>query len=493
MRYDRSKGKTTMEQSEVASSSKSMIAPSALAVTQTGNEVYAVAALNVQSGAVADDFGVRAKEIGIQIETAIFEAGNNLNTLLEAPISELIKAYSTARGYTTSVNYTDVSEYVFHSLNALSLLLHMYRAQNGRQVKSDNGYDLGSMLSNRASLLSVSHLPEYVINGTDVQTLVGYVDDGAVNINNTDWARQWLTHLTHFKLSPPLVKFAVSMFSVHYQVKTDGVSSFITFIPSQLQNSASIAVKTRYDASIAAMLALRNANADLVDILNFLGFTNDDVIALDFTRDARQLSLPIVQDEFLTYMYVNTNLEGIASNDDDLSEMFFDINGTFTVLNYADDAQLSADFVFASRYLRNSILSSRIIKYGGIGRPFPWYSRAYWPGGLSWDLGTLPAPTQAQLDRLRISTNVYSISGLPQIPFATDARVALFAGTPTINGSATITEFVSEGANTYKLPDSFDFYTTVKKAEIIMDNTEYRAKLQSLSNSIRTNSITKSS
>lgn len=463
------------------------VSPINSAIKMGTDEIYAVSSLHVTTGGTADFFQFRAKDIPLQ-QSAILDDTTNMNSLLEAPISELIRAYATARGYTTGVDYAKVSTYVWNSLEAFSILLHMFRAQNVRQLKTDSGIDVGFVLGNRPSVSSVTFVPQYVING--VLPNPAYVDDGAVNINNTTWSRDWLSPLTHFKLSEPLVKWAISMFSVFYRVSTDGVSTHLTFVPSLLTTSSGVAAYSRYSTLVSALQTARQTDADLVDILNFLGFTNEGVISIDFTRDARQLTMPVIDDEFIQYMYVNSNLEGLADQDSDVANHFYDINGSFSALNYVDDAQLSADLVFAAKYLGDGALPHNVYKtaYSG-GQSL---AEPYYPFPLNINVGTYPA-TQAIMDRLIGVGKYHGTSGLPQIPYIPEAIIQDLLGSPTIAQSSLVLAFVAEGANTYVLPETFDFYKLVKRAEIIMDNTEYRSKLQGLSNQIRTSSITKQS
>jgi len=468
-----------------------VMSPLMAGIKMTGNEIYAVTAQNVQIGANAELFDVVVKDIIVSPD-ALLQGFSNLNDLVEGPVSELIRAYATARGYTTSVTYAKVSEYVYQSLELLMILFHMFRAQNVRRVTTPSGLDIGGILAMRPSVqYSTSAVADYVINGTSAATATNHVNDGDVVISNAAWSKDWLSQLTHIKLSQPMVQWAAAHFAVFYNMNNQGGNAIISFIPNTLTNSSGIAAKTRFDALAASLESLRSSDADLIDILNFLGFTNDSVINLDFTRDARQQTLPLVTDANLESTFVNTNLYGQASNDDDVSEYFFDINGIFDALTYPDDAQLSADVVFSSRYLRGAVFTHYVFKAISVGsgvRIDPFY-----PFALSLVMADYPSPTQAVADRLRNVLGKWYASSLPKMPYTPESNIFDFSGTPAIAGSTTVTFYVASQSNVYKLPDTYDFYQSAKLAELIMGNVEYRQQLQSLANSIRTSSITKQS
>jgi len=466
-------------------------APLMSPISITGNEVYGVSALQLATGASTDTYTFIAKDIPISV-SSILDSSTNLNSLISAPVEELIKAYATARGYVTNTTYANVSEYVYKSLEALSLLMHMFRAQNVSQLKTDTGLDIGTVLGSRPSArVAGGQIPDFIING--VAASANHVNDGAVSISAKDWSQQWLSHLVHLKLSQPLVKWAASMFSVFYQSSgSNSQTTMYSFVPDIITNSSGIAVKTVYDTKIADLAALRNAKPDLVDILNFLGFTNEDIVPLDFTRDLRQLTLPVIVDNNFEAMYVNTNFEGLADSDDDVEDLYFDINGDFNALNYPTDVQLNADVVFAHRYLRDGIFShtvyKRITQAGSIE-----LNTMYYPFPIGVDSGAYATLTAAQANRMAIVRRQFTMSGLPELPYSPEVSISDLAGVPVFANSGFVGTFVVDAANTYVLPDTFDFYLLAKKAEIIMNNTEYRVKLQQLSNSIRTSSITKQS
>jgi len=482
------KGKSSPKE-DMAPKASPMLSPLAAAIKPTSNEVYAVAAQNVPVGASSDYFDFVAKDI-VMAPTAVLQSTAALNDLVEKPVEELIKAYATARGYVTSTTYADVSSYVYKSLELFTLLLHMYRAQNVRNVQTPSGIPVGEILSLRPSVsYSNAYVADRIINGTAVSAATNHVDDGAASISNLDWSSTWLSQLTHVKLSEPLVKWAVSHFSVFYQLVENGVTTIYSFIPQTLTTSSGVTVATRFNTLASDMETLRSGHPDLIDILNFLGFTNSEVIAMDFTRDGKKLTLPIIEDEFLKLQFINTNLYGIASNDTDVKNLFFDINGRFGPLNYTDDAQLNADIVFASKYLRDSVFTHNMVKRGSPGAIG---LEAIYPMGLNIRIADY-VPTQIIMNRLADVQKSFIASGLPKMPYSSDNIIEDFAGSPSMGSSASVTTYASGSANIYKIPEDFDFYVTAKKAEMIMGNVPYRTQLQNLSNAIRSSSITKAS
>jgi len=456
------------------------------AIKVTGNEVYGVSA-NQQTVGSVTDFDITVKDIIIGDQLA--ESSNALNSLLEGPISELIDAYATARGYVTSVTYTKVSQYVVQSQRMLNLLFHMFRAQNVRNVVTPGGQSIGALLAKRPSVrFSGPKVADYVINTPSEATTTNHIDDGDVSISNSTWASDWLSQLVHMKLSKPLVEYSASLFGTFYQQTQSNGTTLYSFIPETLTSSSGISVFARYDALATSLASMRAADRDLVDILNFLGFTNEEVIQLDFNRDIRKQTLPIIQDPAFLSMFINTNLHGVENNDDDVISLFYDVYGKFTAMNAPDDVQLSADVVFASRVLRGKVFGHHIIKTlndSGAERIL-----AAYPLPLYLSISDYPSAGQAVFQRLALIKARSMAAGIPELPYSDySGQVAEVNGSPAINTS--IVSYVNEHANVYVLPDTFDFYTLAKKAEMIMGNVNYRKQIQDLSNKIRTSSITK--
>ena len=330
------------------------------AVKVTGNEVYGVSA-NQQTISSVSDFDITVRDIVVGDQ--LVQSSSALNDLLEGPISELIDAYATARGYVTSVTYTKVSEYVVKSQRMLNLLFHMFRAQNVRNVVTPGGQPIGELLAERPSIrFSGGGVADYIINGTDTAVATNHVNDGDVAISNSTWASSWLSQLVHMKLSKPMVEYSASLFGTFYQETQPNGTTLYSFIPETLTSSTGISVFSRYDALATTLASMRAADRDLVDILNFLGFTNEEVINLDFNRDIRKQTLPIIQDPAFLSMFINTNLYGLENNDADVIDLFYDVYGKYTAMDAPDGVQLSADVVFASRVLRGKVFGHHIVK-----------------------------------------------------------------------------------------------------------------------------------
>jgi hypothetical protein len=468
-------------------SDQMLMSPLMSGVKISDHEVYGVSAMQQVVATSNSDFDITVKDL--IIDTPLLLSSTSLNTLLEGPIAELINAYATSRGYSTGVTYAKVSGYVFESFQLLTLLFHMFRAQNVRNLVTPGGKEIGKILSLRPSVqFTNSMVADHVLTNTTISTITSHVDDGAVSISNSDWANEWLSQLVHMKLPAPLVKTAASLFGVYYQTTGENGSCLYSFVPQPITTSAGVSVETRFNSIAASMAAKRLADPDLVDILNFLGFTNEEVIDLDFNRDLRKQTVKIVQDPAFLSAFINTNFYNFKHSDADVDNLYYDIYGNFTAMNAPDDVQLKADVVFGARMYKGDLFEHFVIKQ--ISDAGTILYNAIFPVPVGIDLTTVPSVNQFQIDRAIALNARVAAAGLPILPYS-DSDAKVFADSSGNIVNASITNFVNEHANVYLLPGTFDFYTTAKKAEMIMNNTVYREEIQRLSNSIRTSSITK--
>lgn len=448
-----------------------------------GDSLYTVCAAQVDIGGTATtpELFHRHVVIGDPFSSAIDGVGSLISSTLE----ELIDAYATARGYVTSVTAAKVEDYVEYSYQYFATIMHLLRAQNGSQLKTDQGFNLGSHLGSKPqATVGMGSVANFIGDAGATTVSVNY--DGDISISNKDWSSKYISELVHVKLSRGQVQFAVAMFGSHYLANSGG-TGITTFIPSNVVSTT--ATTTQLENLAGQMAALRAADKDLIDIVNFLGFTNELVLAFDYTRDVRGLTVDLKADPNIESALYNAFVPLASISSDSDMDIFWNYFGTFSPLNYADDANLDASVLFNSLILRGRISDHlQIYEFiSGNTAPTP---RFYFPMPILPDGGTITTFSAAQYSRLIGVLEKTFMAPFEKLPVQGFAYIQEIA--PGDYGIYTaITGGVAEGYNAYALNDSWDYYVSAKTADILMGDTQWREAIQNLSNKIRTVAVSR--
>lgn len=453
-----------------------------------GDTIYMVNSQRVDVGATA-----LGREIFVDIRPVgmIHESSTSVNSLLDNQLQDLIDAYATARGYVTGVTVAKVAAYLEASERTLSLITWLHRSQNGTKFTTDTGRNLGATLGSRyqaTTPTTVADVANYI--GDAASTLTALTDDGALSISNTVWGRDYLSLLSDVKLPRGTVSYIMSMFGVHYAYDEAG-SYIVSFMPDYLLSTNNI------DVIIAGldtvMTNLRNADPDLIDIMHFLGFNSELATAIDFARDQRGLTLPIVHDKFMSGAIYNAYIaDALAVGDTDI-DMFFDTTGVYSPVSSVDAADFDANTVFNMLLVRDKITANYQLELFSDDSPSSssvyCYPHVPVPDGV-----TLSGLSGAQVSRIAIVTQTYIYNNGPKLPFGDNIVISEIApGDFQLGNTGTPSLAVLEPASAFALPtQEWDYYVLAKYADIIMNDVEWRSAIQGLVNSIRPRSITRS-
>lgn len=450
-----------------------------------GDSIFAVNGTQVDVGTTGDSREFFVQHIPVGDKFSAFIDGPN--ALISTTLEELIKAFATARGYTTSVTPAVVEDYVEYSYQYLALILHLYRAQNASQIKSPAGLTIGRTLGSRPEgLTTMNDVANYI--GDNASTLSALAFDGGLSISNSVWSKDYLANLVHVKLARGQVQAAVSLFGQFYAVNK-GTSGVVIPVPSNLVSATSIA--TQKANLVTAMDGLRNTYPDLIDILHFVGFTNEIVNSLDFTRDQRGLTAPMVYDENFLAAYYNAFIPNPSISADDDLDLYWDYFGEFGPLNFADSVDLDGSRLFNHLFLRG-LVSDHLQIEQFRSTAVDSFSGYYIPFSVGTDNVTISGLTHAQLDRAVGAMQQSVATPFPKIASASYYVLSEIAPGDFVM-SAIVSSTVAEGYNSYKLPDSYDYYQYAKIADILMGDTNWRQQIQALTNMIRSASITRKS
>jgi len=483
-----------METKEVSGS----IRPIDLVVAGDNTKVYAINGALASTGGSNVSITAIARKIPISLQDLLFNGSStSINPLIDEELQEIIDSYASSRGYTTNVSVADVQDYLQTSADYLSALLWLYKAQNAKRMIGYDGFDIGGWLGSRPSVLADGDdLAQYVVNGVAVPNAV--VNDAAVGINNTDWSTMLAT-LAHVRLSAPIVSLLVGLFGVDYMVQGNGANAIYQLFPSGLANAtAAMTTLTGYGTTLAGY---RNSFPDLADIMEFIGYSSDFVVGMDFTRDQRGLTPSIVQDPEFDYIRVNSAIDfgGYFSNDDDRRDVYYDIHGDADFVNFDKDKEISAATILKHKILDNWGASAGASPIQPHFRSYLWiegngtYTDGYFfPFAMSFDIQDTITDTMTSRAQSILLDTFFTASPFLPVTYRGLWRQLVSGGVAGFTQQTLST--VGESFNSYLLDkQGINFYKLAKFAEMFMNGVEYRSALQALTNKIRPLSVTKQS
>jgi archaellum component FlaG (FlaF/FlaG flagellin family) len=454
---------------------------------EDGDSIYMVNSHQVDIGSSSTAYELYVKHVGM---AELHSSNSSVNDLLDGQLQDMIDAYSTARGYVTGVTVAKVEQYLQASERILSLITYLHKAQNGNRFQTDSGFNLGATLGSRPDSFTTSAAVAGYI-GDDTDDLATLINDGGVSISNSVWSGTYLSLLSRVKLPRATVSYVLSMFGVNYTFDQQG-SYIVSFIPNFMINTDSAA--TLIAAQEAVLDGLRSTDPDIVDIMHFLGFTSDLAVAIDFARDQRQLTVPLVHDEFINGALVNGYVVDGQVADADVTDMFIDTTGVYSAINNVDAADFNANAVFLMLLIRdkNTVAHYQIELFkSGANDSVSGYDLPYvvQPDGIT--VSTFDAATMGRVRRV-LEPTIYGKG--PKIPYTDIVSINdIGGGSYSLSGIGSPSTQLLESPSTFKLPrEEFDYYTEAKFADMIMGDVKWRVAIQELTNKIRPRSITRS-
>jgi hypothetical protein len=453
---------------------------------EDGSTIYMVNSQQLDVGGTAVGEEIFVKHLLIN---GLHTSATSVNSLLDRQLQDLIDAFATARGYSTNVTVADVAAYLKASEEVLSLITYLHRSQNATKFTTDTGYNLGTVLGSRPNgFTSAADIANFI--GDNATTLTPLINDGSVGISNVDWGRVYLSLLSDVKLPRATVSYILSMFGTFYSYDKSG-SFILAGVPAFMASTSS--VSTLIAGLDTVLTNLRGANADLIDIMHYLGFNSELAVAIDFARDQRALTVPMVNDEVFNAMAFNGFVQDpIGGLDSDVANLFYDVAGVYSPLHTIDAADFNANAVFTHTLLRGKITAHYQIEFfaSTVTNSLSYYD---YPYVVVPDISTVSSFSAAQAVRARDVQSRYTFNLGPALPFVDQPTLTEIAPGDYNMNTGLITGQVLEATGTFALPaQEFAYYKLAKFADMIMSDVPWRMAIQNLVNAIRPRSITRS-
>lgn len=242
----------------------------------------------------------------------------NAEALATPLVDRLISAYYMARGYlpVAPVVAANIFDYVEASFKAWGILLHMLRSQSAAKIEDHQGRKIGVAFASRSEVTTFDVANKVKAGASTEANFDNFTLDGSVSISNAEWAKDWLSHLIKIKMPKSWVDYGFALYSGVFKIPST-IDTYIQFVPRELW--ANDSAKNLYDAQISVLDGFL-AKPEFHDLLDLLGFTNEFVIQMDYTRDIKGQTLSIYEDSLLPLIlresYIYPDGTGFASDDD---------------------------------------------------------------------------------------------------------------------------------------------------------------------------------
>lgn len=429
-------------------------------------------------------------DINISLED-VFDVSSIVDTIGNS-IQDVIDAYATNKGYVSSTTPTDVINYINYSMNALSIIVALFRANNGSKLRAQGGTEISEFVT------------EFFESNTDdyERIMTGQSFDKQVykyGVSNAVWARQTLSSLSHLYLNESITNTILYLFgnvftaapfaalgnSAMFKVNNHDKEprNYVageTSADGTYYSSSTSGITTpgsTLDVMLDNMKALKSSKKDLISILKVLGFSNSHPKNIDFTRDLTGQTISMVQDPNLMYILGNTLLDfgEFPNNDTDIVNLIVNFYDTeSSVFAYNEQVHLPIQELSIMWLLRaktklgggSAILTSDDnVQSSRIAIPFRIDATS---------ASSTIADTMLKTQKLIAAGTAYGmLIGIPII------AIPLIQYTGTSITAISVNYDVNEGANVYLFDNSeIDIIRSVVQSKMLF-GADYRQELES--------------
>lgn len=447
--------------------------------------------------------GMEAAEGGsANVDLAVIDLGismsrtfipSDIENTLEASITQLLDAFATNRGYATTLTAQAVREYIEAAINYYALIVASWRAENTSSLRTANGKIVSSLFRTRIPMRTLLE----VLTGAPIAPISD--NNGGSSISNAQWLRDNVIYLQDVFLPSNVLRFIFGLFSGVYSLDkfTDaGNTSLLMLHPGLLSESDSVQVRAR---SAGSTLNTKASTSDMISFLKFMGWSNEEAINTDLTRDLHGNTLIIYDDPALLDQLTNAKFfysfdlgvaYGVPGSDTDIKNLYFDPTDEYaTPFVYRDRKSFDADdFMLTAMFHRGlypdpttpvyqlgtslKVLVDGVVQVNDVNYSIMSPHYVALSGGSN-------QLANSNLNRLTYAINNWylyfnaPLFGIPNITLSVDV-----SGVPTGYGPVAIGSYAYEGPNTYFInEDDMTTYRTIAWLRFIFGE-DYRRWLQ---------------
>jgi len=228
--------------------------------------------------------------------------------LIDGALEDVINAYSSSKGYTSSVTPSIIRGHLEQVIRAVSSLLVLKRSQDGKEFTDFLGTDLSP------AFFSIpddgrNWITAYGgVSGQKIDTFnIPVTEVGTSSISNAVWGTDYLAELSKFVLPRKVFDLLVTLYSgVYKNHMAPTVDAYFTLWP---QNVIALTANTTPEAEFSSAVSTINSNLttypDLRSIIGILGIDASPCLEYDWTRDIKGQTVTVFDDPLFDHLLIN--------------------------------------------------------------------------------------------------------------------------------------------------------------------------------------------
>lgn len=216
------------------------------------------------------------------------------NDLTDGYIQQFIDTYSSERGYTSLTTPSDIKSVFEHSAQLLALLIYLFKHQNAVNAVDVKGNPIYQHLFKYAGI------GDFVgINSTSAKSDL----KADTSISNHTWETVYVESLKYIFVSPELLQFLLNRYGVFHMSSADSDNvSFVDFVPNYTTD-----IIASFNSVKSSLKTALTTEADILPILNSMGFSNKLAQSLEFRRVRSQDVIATKVNTILNTVIINAH------------------------------------------------------------------------------------------------------------------------------------------------------------------------------------------
>jgi hypothetical protein len=275
---------------------------------------------------------------------------DSTSSLIDASIEDVINAFSSAKGYTSSVTPAIIRGHMKQVVKAVEALVVLKRSQDGKELTDSQGTDLDDVFfavatdGRQYATSGGGFDPSVVAGAVPVTTL------GVAAISNAAWANTYLAELGKLVIPQKVFDMLISLYSGVYNNPQAGLDSYFSFWPNSVVGLTALTTpEVVFSNAITTINSNLSSYPDLRTMLGLLGLDAAPCLNYDWNRDIKGQSVMMFDDPLIYTLIKNEFLSFSAFDEVDIPQAFQDaVELPFmqgTLAGFEDSFSIGSDMI----------------------------------------------------------------------------------------------------------------------------------------------------
>jgi len=273
----------------------------------------------VLTSTLSSNFVTGNLSVGVTTEGLL----NEVADLVDPAMEDVINAFSSSRGYTSTVTPSVIRGYMSQVMRAVESLLVLKRSQDAKELTDAQGSYIAPLFTTVPTDGRNFITGGGGVGGAEIAAAISTTQIGTGAIGNAAWGTTYLSELSKLYLPAKVFELLKSLYSVVYaNPMSDSFDSYITFYPVNtiVGLSGVITPETAFANAISTIDSTLGTYPDLRTIIGLLGIDAQPVLNHDWTRDVKGQQLIVSNDPLLPTLFRNEFLAYAAFDEFDIPQ-----------------------------------------------------------------------------------------------------------------------------------------------------------------------------